>query len=132
MATSALSEVRFVGDFAVDPEAADADAARGHDLAVGDLDGASGRRTARARAVAERPLAAVEDEAGQADVVRIPGGGDQRKPVGQDEPRRTAHADKLRAGRQRDIADPIDAGAEWQAARACARLPRSRAAIALV
>ena len=113
---------RGAGDLAFDPFEHDAVAARAHHLAVADRDAAPVRELDQAALLGQRLAAAVEDDAGEQDVVGA-ARNDDRRVVGRDDARRAGHADEPRAGRQHQAACAVDAGREDE------RQPRAGGAV---
>ena len=83
------------------------------DLAIHDAKIVALREIDERAVLRQRPAAAVEHEARERDVIGA-ARRDQRGAAGEDQPRRAAHADQLRAARQRQPADAIIAGTEHQ------------------
>ena len=111
-----------IDDLALDVLEHDAVAARADDLAVADRDRAPGRQLDQAGIGRQAAAAAVEDDAGEQDVVGA-ARNDQRRVVGRDDTRRAGHAEQARAGRKHEAAYAIDAGCEDQ------RQPRAGEAV---
>ena len=113
---------RGVGDLALDPFEHDAVAA-GAETSQSRI--AMPRPFAswiRPRVLGQRLAAAVEDDAGEQDVVGA-ARDDERRIVGRNDAGRAGHADQPRAGRQHEAARAVDAGREDQ------RQPRARGAV---
>ena len=130
-------DVRRLGDggarqCALDAFEADAAAARARHLAIHDAKIVALREIDERAVFRQGPAAAVEHQARQREMI---GGArrDQCGAAGEDQPRRAAHADQLRAARQLEAADAIIAGTEHQRhARARGLVDRGLQHVALV